>query len=99
MSVPPSRFRKGAASSLMVWCWRSGGASRLMVSALRPRDDLVDHRRLGVRVVLGIGPVLLGQRALGLLVTLPVVGMATEPIAEEHHAGDLLAALREHMQI
>src|SRR5438132_4614497 len=65
----------------------------------RSRDNLLDYRGLGIRIVLRVLPVLASKLPLGALVQ-PAIGcVAAQPVAEEQHAVDLRAAWREDMEV
>ncbi len=67
--------------------------------ALGPVENLLHDRRLRVRVVLDVLPLLRGELALRALVQLTVGVIRSQPIAEDEHALDLLAARGEHVQV
>jgi hypothetical protein len=61
----------------------SASSERTVTSSFpSPREDLLDHRGLGVGVVLHILPVLARKFALGALVELALGGVRAQPIAE-----------------
>src|SRR6266545_1899232 len=62
-------------------------------------EDLLDHARLGVRVVLDVLPVLLGELALRPRVQLPVGVVRAQAVTESEHPVDLRAAGREDVQV
>jgi hypothetical protein len=65
----------------------------------RSRENLLDHRSLGIGVVLRVLPVLSSQLPLGALVQLTIGCVAAQPVVEEQHAIDLRAARREDMEV
>src|SRR5207245_991168 len=65
----------------------------------RSRKNLLDHRSLGISVVLCILPVLASKLPLGALVQPTIICMAAQPVAEEQHTLYLWATLREDMQV
>jgi hypothetical protein len=67
--------------------------------AQRPGEDLLDHGRLGVGVVLDVRPLTLREVTLRVLVQLAVVVVQPEPVAERHHPLDLGAAFREGVDV
>src|SRR6266540_1384828 len=62
-------------------------------------EDLLDHARLCVRVVLDVLPVLLGELALRPRVQLPVGVVRAQAVTESEHPVDLRAAGREDVQV
>src|SRR5258707_13895195 len=71
----------------------------LAASGERTRHNLLDHRRLGVGVVMHLLPISLSELPFGALVELTVGGVAAQPVAKAQHAPDLLTARRENMQV
>src|SRR5437588_2944879 len=62
-------------------------------------ENLLDHCRLCISIVLRVLPVLTSKLPLGALIQLTIGCVAAQPVAEEQHAIDLRAARREDMEI
>jgi hypothetical protein len=69
-------------------------ARRFSILAARPRQNLLDHRSLGVGVVLRILPGAAGKVPFGALVELAIGDIAAQPVAEEQHAVNLWPTFR-----
>src|SRR2546428_13049165 len=65
----------------------------------RSRENILNHRGLGIGIVLRVLPVLASKLPLGALVQ-PAIGcVAAQPVAEEQQAVDLRTARREDMEV
>src|SRR5687767_4788446 len=99
-TTTPIPGRKSASASSA----RPRRARRRSLGQARCRDadstqDVLDHLRLGVGVVLRVLPGAPGEILLGALVQQTVGLVGTEVIAKAQHARDLITADAEDMQV
>src|SRR4051794_39114547 len=73
--------------------------ARLIECGAGPSENLLDHGRLRVRVVLHVLPLLRAELALRPRVELAVSLARAQPVAEEQHPVDLAALRWEDMQV
>src|SRR5262245_2767979 len=94
----PARLRRAstACATSRNETTNSGGKSSL---ARGSRQDLFDNPRLGVGVILDVGPLPLPQLPLRTRIEVAVCIVSAQPVTEQQHAADFGAAAREHVQI
>src|SRR5437773_6083130 len=73
--------------------------ARLIECGAGPSENLLDYGRLRVRVVLHVLPLLCTELALRPRVELSVYLVRAQPIAEDEHPPELLAARRKDVQV
>jgi hypothetical protein len=69
------------------------------LSCLSPRDDLFDHGRLLIRVVLNVFPLTVSELTLGALIQIAPLRNGAQPVAEQQHPFHLRTSDGEHVDV
>ena len=70
-----------------------------MLICLSPRDDLFNHRRLCIRVVLDVVPPTVSKLTLGALIQIAILRYRPQPVAEQQHPLHLGIPGGEHVDL